>query len=226
MMMKLFTLTLKRELIIAVRNKSDWVMPALFSILMISLFPLGVSPLSDELSKMSSGIIWVAALLSTLLAFDRLFKQDLADGTLEMLATSGQPLSVIVFAKVIAHWLITGLPLVLLSPLYAVMMYLPDGTFGVLFIGLLSGTITMSFVGAMGAGLTVGIRKGGGTLLAMILLPLYMPILIFGTAAINNAAIGLPYRGQLAILFAGLIFAVVVTPVVTAMTVRLSLENS
>ncbi|GLX85872.1 heme exporter protein B [Thalassotalea loyana] len=194
-----FMLMLKRDLTIALRHKDDIFNPILFFIIVVTLFPLGIGPEANTLSRIAPGIIWVAALLATLLSLDRLFKADHADGSLEQMMLLPQPLFVIVLAKIVAHWLITGLPLIFIAPLLAVLLHLNENSYGALMLTLLIGTPVLSFIGAIGVALTVGIKKGG-VLLSLIVLPLYIPVLIFATSAIDTAAMNLPYSGQIAII--------------------------
>ncbi len=194
-----FMLMLKRDLTIALRHKDDIFNPLLFFIIVVTLFPLGIGPEASTLSRIAPGIIWVAALLATLLSLDRLFKADFADGSLEQMMLLPQPLFIIVLAKIIAHWLITGLPLIFIAPVLAVLLHLNENSYGALMVTLLIGTPVLSFIGAIGVALTVGIKKGG-VLLSLIVLPLYIPVLIFATSAIDTAAMNLPYSGQVAII--------------------------
>lgn len=198
---KAFTLVLKRDLTIAMRHKDDIINPLLFFVIVITLFPLGIGPEAQTLARIAPGIIWVAALLATLLSLDRLFKSDHADGSLEQMLLSPYPMFILVLAKILAHWLITGLPLLLIAPLLAVLLHLNELSYSALFLTLLLGTPVLSLLGAIGAALTVGIKKGG-VLLSLLILPLYIPVLIFATSAIDTAALGLPYNGQLAIIAA------------------------
>lgn len=194
-----FMLMLKRDLTIALRHKDDIFNPLLFFIIVVTLFPLGIGPEASTLSRIAPGIIWVAALLATLLSLDRLFKADFADGSLEQMMLLPQPLFIIVLVKIIAHWLITGLPLIFIAPVLAVLLHLNENSYGALMVTLLIGTPVLSFIGAIGVALTVGIKKGG-VLLSLIVLPLYIPVLIFATSAIDTAAMNLPYSGQVAII--------------------------
>ncbi|REL28231.1 heme exporter protein CcmB [Thalassotalea euphylliae] len=196
-----FMLTLKRDLIIAFRHKDEMINPLLFFVIVITLFPLGIGPQPNTLAKIAPGIVWVSALLATLLSLDRLFKADHSDGSLEQMLISPQPLFIFTLAKITAHWLLTGLPLILIAPLLAVMLHLPEQSYSALMLTLLLGTPVLSFIGAIGAALTVGIKKGG-VLLSLIVLPLYIPVLIFATSAIDTASLSLPYNGQLAIIAA------------------------
>lgn len=216
-----FMLVLKRDLTIAFRHRDDILNPLLFFIIIITLFPLGIGPESNTLARIAPGIIWVAALLSTLLSLDRLFKADHADGSLEQLLLSPYPIFIITFAKVTAHWLLTGLPLIFIAPLLAAMLHLPDNSYMALFLTLLLGTPILSFIGAIGVALTVGIKKGG-VLLSLIVLPLYIPVLIFATSAIDTAAMNLPYGGQLAIISALLVGSLTLAPMMIGAALKVS----
>lgn len=219
-----FTGTLKRDLLLVFRRRSDIVNPLLFFTITVTLFPLGISPESEFLARIAGGVLWVAALLATLLSLDSLFQQDMADGSLEQLVISPHPLALMVLSKVLVHWLVTGLPLTLLAPLLAVMMFLPEEGFGVLFLTLLIGTPTLSLIGAIGAALTVGLRRTG-VLMTLLILPLYIPVLIFGTGAVTTAVNGIPVAGHLAILGAMLMSALVVAPLAAGAALRISLNG-
>lgn len=219
-----FTGTLQRDLLLVIRRRSDIVNPLLFFSIAVSLFPLGISPESEFLSQIAAGVLWVAALLATLLSLDSLFQQDMADGSLEQLVISPHPLPVLVLSKVLVHWLVTGLPLTLLAPLLAVMMFLPDEGFSTLFITLLLGTPTLSLIGAIGAALTVGLRKTG-VLLTLLILPLYIPVLIFGTGAVTAATNGMSVSGHLAILGAMFMVALIMAPLAAGAALKISLNG-
>ena len=216
-----FKLVLTRDLVIALRHKDDFINPLLFFIIIVTLFPLGVGPDVSILSRIAPGIIWVAALLATLLSLDRLFKSDHLDGSLEQLLLSPQPLFILVLAKITAHWLITGLPLIIIAPLLAVLLHLDERSYSALFLTLLLGTPVLSLLGSIGVALTVGIKKGG-VLLSLLVLPLYIPVLIFSTGAIDNAALGLPYSGQLAIIAALFFGSLTLAPFAVAAALKVS----
>jgi heme exporter protein B len=216
--------TLKRDMTIAFRHPSDLVNPLIFFLVVVSLFPLAISPDARYLAEIAPGVLWVASLLATLLSLDMLFQSDYQDGTLEQLLLSPQPLYTSVLAKVVSHWLLSGLPLALISPLLALMLFLPSSAMPTLMITLLLGTPIMSFIGAIGAALTIGLRKTG-LLLSLIVLPLYIPILIFAASAVQNAAIGLPVLGHLALLGALLVLSVVLAPLAIAAALRISLGS-
>lgn len=219
-----FTGTLKRDLLLVFRRRSDIVNPLLFFTIAVTLFPLGISPESDFLAQIAAGVLWVAALLATLLSLDSLFQQDMADGSLEQLVISPHPLAVMVLSKVLVHWLVTGLPLTLLAPLLGVMMFLPDDGFGILFLSLLLGTPTLSLVGAIGAALTVGLRRTG-VLMTLLILPLYIPVLIFGTGSVIAAVNGMAVAGHLAIMGAMFMTALVLAPLAAGAALRISLNG-
>ncbi len=214
---------LRRDLQIAIRKRSELLNPILFFILVVSLFPLGIGPEPRLLGEIAPGIIWVAALLATLLSMERLFRSDFEDGALEHLLLSPHALSLLALAKVLAHWLVTGLPLILVSPLLGVLLHLPTEAIRVLPLTLLLGTPILSLLGAVGVALTVGLRRGG-VLLTLLVLPLYVPVLIFGTAAVAAAGAGLPVSGQLALLGAMLALALTLSPLATAAGLRISAD--
>ncbi|WP_405054470.1 heme exporter protein CcmB [Thalassotalea fonticola] len=196
-----FLTILKRDLLIALRHRDDIVNPLLFFVIVVSLFPLGIGPASNTLMKIAPGVIWVAALLSTLLSLERLFKNDHSDGSLEQMLLSPCPTFILVLAKITAHWLITGLPLIIIAPFLGVLLNLHQESYVALMLTLLLGTPVLSLLGAIGVALTVGLKKGG-VLLSLLVLPLYIPVLIFATSAIDAASMNLPYNGQLAIIAA------------------------
>ena len=216
-----FSIVLKRDLQVAVRNKGDVFNPLVFFVIVITLFPLGIGSESAILSRIAPGVIWVAALLSALLSLERLFKNDYNDGSLEQMLLSPQPLFIMVFAKVLAHWLLTGVPVILIAPLLALLLHMEDAAYGALLATLLLGTPVLSLVGAIGVALTVGIKKGG-ILLSLLILPLYIPVLIFSTGAIEAAALNMPYSGHLAIIAALLIGALSLTPFAIGAALRVS----
>ena len=210
-----------RDLRLAFRSRHELANPIIFFVLVVSLFPLAVTPKPELLKEMAPGVIWVAALLATLLSLDSLFKQDYDDGSLDQLMLSPNPLMLLVIAKVFAHWLLTGLPLVLVSPLLGLFMHLPSEALPALMLTLLLGTPVLSLVGAIGVSLTVAVNRGG-VLLSLIVLPLYIPILIFGANAIDVASDGMSIRGQLYFLGAVLVFAISLAPLATAAALRIT----
>ncbi len=216
-----FFLIIKRDLTIAFRHRDDILNPLLFFVIVVTLFPLGIGPESNTLARIAPGIIWVAALLSTLLSLDRLFKSDHSDGSLEQMLLSPHPVFILVLGKIIAHWLLTGLPLILVAPVLAVLLHLNENSYGALMLTLLLGTPVLSLLGAIGVALTVGIKKGG-VLLSLLVLPLYIPVLIFATSAIDTAAMNLPYSGQLAIIAALFIGSLTLAPFAVSAALKVS----
>ena len=222
-MLKALQCVIKRDLLLAFRRRSDVLTTLFFFIIVVSLFPLGVGPEASLLRTMAPGILWVAALLASMLALGRLFALDYADGTLEQMLLSPEPLTLIVVGKVIAHWLVSGLPLVLLAPVLALQFDLSGASVLVLFYSLLIGTPVLSLIGAIGAALTLGVR-GGGVLVSLLVLPLYMPVLIFGAGAVGAEASGLGADAHLLLLGAVLAGAAALAPWATAAALRISLE--
>jgi heme exporter protein B len=212
-----------RDLLLAARRNSDVLTVVLFFVIVVSLFPLGIGPDPKLLRTVGPGVLWVAALLASMLALGRVFAADHADGTLEQMMLGATPLGVIVAAKVFAHWLVTGLPLVLISPVLALQFDLPRELLGVLVLSLALGTPVLSLIGAIGAALTLGLR-GAGALLALLVLPLYVPVLVIGAGAAEAAAAGLGGNAQLLLLGAMLIFAAAFAPWATAAALRISVE--
>ena len=213
----------RRDLLLALRGRSDVGTALLFFVIVTSLFPLGIGAEPNQLRAIAPGVIWVAALLSSLLSLGRLFALDHADGTLEQIVLGAAPLGAVVAAKALAHWLVSGLPLVLIAPLIALQYDLPASLYGVLVLSLLLGTPTLSLIGAIGAALTLGLR-GGGVLLALLVLPLYVPVLIMGAGGVEMAAAGLGAQGHLLLLAAMLVGAAALAPWAIAAAVRISIE--
>jgi heme exporter protein B len=218
-----FVSLLQRDLLLAVRNRGELVNPLLFYVIVAMLFPLGVTSDPKTLATMAAGVLWIAALLATLLSLDNLFRSDFDDGFLELIILSPQPSIILVLAKVLAHWLVTGLPLLIATPLLAVLMAVPDAARGTLWLTLALGTPVLSLVGAIGVALTVGLRRGGA-LLSLLVLPLYVPVLIFGANAVGASAAGLPVTGQLYMLSAFLVLALSLAPLATAAALRISID--
>ena len=212
-----------RELLVAMRRRSDVATVLLFFVIVVSLFPLGIGAEPNKLRAIAPGVIWVAALLASMLGLGRLFSADHADGTLEQLLLGAAPLGITAAAKAFAHWLVSGLPLVAVAPLLALQYDLPVGLYGVLALSLLLGTPVLSLIGGIGAALTLGVR-GGGVLLALLVLPLYVPVLVMGAGAVEMASAGLGGQGQLLILAAMLIVAAAFAPWATAAALRISSE--
>lgn len=212
-----------RDLLLAMRRRADVATTLFFFVIVASLFPLGVGPEPKLLRAMAPGIVWVAALLASMLSLERLFAADYADGSLEQLVLAPEPLVLVVIGKVLAHWLVSGLPLVLISPVIALQYDLPAEAIVTLLLALLLGTPLLSLIGAIGAALTVGVR-GGGVLISLLVLPLYVPVLIFGAGAVDASTIGMEAAGHLSILGALLLLGMVLAPWATAAALRISLE--
>jgi heme exporter protein B len=216
-------LVVRRELCLSFRRPEQLLQPLVFFLIVTTLFPLGLSLQLPLLRDMAPGVLWVAALLSSLLSLDSLFKSDADDGTLEQLALCGQGLAVIVVAKTIAHWLVTGAALVLVSPIVGTALGIPGSTFATMMGSLALGTLTLSWLGAIGAGLTVGLRRGN-VLLSLIVLPLAMPLLIFGAGATDRAISGVSPAGALYFLAALCVFTCTLAPFAATTALRITLE--
>lgn len=212
-----------RDLLLAMRRRSDVANALLFFIVVASLFPLGVGPEPNLLRAIAPGVIWVAALLASMLALGRMFAADYADGALEQMVLGAAPLGAIVAGKAVAHWLVSGLPLMVLAPVIAIQFDLPGGALPVLMVSLAIGTPALTLIGAIGAALTLGVR-GSGVLTSLLVLPLYVPVLILGTGAVDAAAGGLAVQAHLLLLGAFLIFAAAFAPWATAAALRISLD--
>lgn len=221
--MSTLTWVLKRDLLLAMRRKSDVLTTLFFFVIMASLFPLGVGPEPQLLKAMGPGVLWVAALLASMLSLGRLFAADHADGTLEQMLLCPESLSLIVLVKSAVHWFASGLPLVLMAPLLGLQFGLSGDALWVLTLSLLLGTPILSLVGAIGASLTLGLR-GGGVLVSLLVLPLYIPVLIFGAGAVDASTSGLGAQGHLSLLGALLVLALLATPKASAAALRISLE--
>lgn len=214
----------RRDVLLALRRRAEIANPLLFFTLVCTLLPLGIGPEPKQLAAIAPGMLWVIALLSCLLASDGLFRSDFDDGSLEQMLLSPCALYIVMLAKTAAHWLVTGLPLALIAPLLALLLQLPGAAMPALVSSLLLGTAVLSAIGAIGGALTVGLRRGG-LLLSLIVLPLYIPVLIFGASAVQAAAEGFAYGGQIAVLGALLALALPLAPFAVASSVRISLDN-
>jgi heme exporter protein B len=214
---------IRRDLLLAMRRRGDLASTLFFFVMVASLFPLGVGPEPQLLRSMAPGIVWVAALLASTLALNRLFASDYADGTLEQMLLSPEPLALLVIGKVIAHWLISGLPLVIISPLIALQFNQPAAAYVPMLLSLLLGTPLLSLVGGIGAALTLGLRSSG-MLTTLLVLPLYIPVLIFGASAIADGATGMDISGQLAVLGALLLLGWAMAPWAISASLRIALE--
>ena len=221
--MNIFIKTLKRDLKMALRNPSSFLNPLLFFVISISLFPIAISPESQTLSNIAPGIIWVTVMLSALLSLNTLFHFDYENGILEQMVISHHSLALILLAKTTAHWILTGLPIILLSPLVGTVLFLDYESILVLMLTLLIATPCLSLIGAIGASLIVGI-KNSGMLLSLLVLPLYVPILIFGTSAVSQTQFNLPINGQIYFLSFMLVLSLITAPFISAYSLRISIE--
>lgn len=213
----------RRDLRLGMRRKSDVLTTLFFFVIVVSLFPLAVGPEMSVLRQIAPGVLWVAALLATMLSLGRLFEQDYVDGALEQMLLSPVPLVVLVVGKVVAHWLLTGLPLTLLAPLLALQFDMSIPTVTVLALSLAVGTPVLSLIGAIGAALTLGLR-GGGVLVSLLVLPLYVPVLIFGAGAVEAQMAGLAAEAHLSLLSALLVLAAFFAPWATTAALGIALE--
>lgn len=218
-----FCAMLGRDIRLAVRQRGELAQPLVFFAAVATLFPLALGPEPELLERIAPGIIWVAALLAALLPMDRMFRPDYDDGTLEQMLLSPHPASVLALAKVVAHWLVTGIPVILLAPLVALFLQLPMQALPALLATLALGTPLLSLIGAIGVALTVSLRAGG-PLLALLLLPLYVPVLIFAAGAVDRAAAGLAVAGPIYLLAAMLVLALTLAPMAIAASLRISLS--
>ena len=218
-----FTALLRRDFLLAYRRRAELLQPLVFLLVVVTLFPLGVGPSPQLLTNIAPGVIWIAALLASVLSLDSLFRSDFEDGTLEQMVLSGQSLALIALARTVAHWLVAGLPIVLLSPLLSLWMNLPEEGVSILIKSLIIGTPILSLIGAIGGALTVSLKRGG-QLLSLLVFPLYVPLIILATSAVSAAVAGLPYTGQLGLMLAGTIAALTLAPFATAAALKLSLS--
>jgi heme exporter protein B len=216
--------TFKRDLVLALRRSGDIINPLVFALIVVTLFPLGIGPEKSTLTAIAPGLVWVVALLACLLSADRVFRDDYLDGTLQQMLLSPQPSYFLVLAKVGVHWLVSGLAVTLVAPLLALMLSMATGGYLPLLVSLLLGTISLSMIGAIGAALTVGLKRGG-VLVALIVLPLYIPVLIFGAGAVEAGCQGLPYSGHLAILGALTLMALVLAPLAIGGALRINMDD-
>jgi heme exporter protein B len=214
---------IRRDLLLALRQRADLANTLLFFLVVVTMVPLGVGPETETLRRIAPGVIWVAALLAAILSLNRLFANDHADGTLEQMLLTGEPLPLIVLAKCAAHWLTTGLPITVMSVLLGIMFDIHGDAIGVMVVSLALGTPALSLIGAVGAALTLGLR-GGGVLITLLVLPLYVPVLIFGAGAVEATAGGLSPQGHLLLLGALSMGAAVLAPWAIAAALRISME--
>jgi heme exporter protein B len=218
-----FMAVVKREVALSMKQKGEVLTPLFFFVIVSSLFPLGVGPESALLLRMAPGVLWVSALLAAMLSLQRLFATDYADGSLEQMALSPVPLGLLVVAKALSHFILSGLPLVLMAPILGLQFGLDSRALGILMLSLLLGTPTLSLIGGIGAALTLGVR-GAGVLLSLLILPLYIPVLIFGAGAVEADAAGLGAGGHLSLLAALLVLSAFFAPLATTAALRISLE--
>lgn len=214
---------IRREIALGLRQKGEVLTPLVFFMVIASLFPLGVGAESSLLLRMAPGVLWVSALLAAMLSLQRMFATDYADGSLEQMVLSPTPLGLLVLAKALAHFLLSGVPLVLVAPVLGLQFGLDSRALGILMLSLLLGTPTLSLIGSIGAALTLGVR-GAGVLLSLLILPLYIPVLIFGAGAVEADAAGLGFGGHLSLLSALLVLSLFFSPMATAAALRISLE--
>lgn len=219
----LLVLVIKRDLLLAMRRRADVLTTLVFFVMVVSLFPLGIGPEQDVLRKIAPGVVWVAALLSSMLSLGRMFSADYLDGTLEQMLLVPQSLSVLVLGKITAHWMLSGLPLVLIAPVLGLQFDMSAQALLVLITALLLGTPVLSMIGAIGAALTLGLR-GGGVLVSLLVLPLCIPVLIFGAGAIEAVTTGMSVISHLSLLGAMLMFSLAFTPWITSQALRISME--
>ena len=221
--MSAFAAIVRRDLILAVRYRTEAAHPLLFFLIVVALVPLGLNPRREMLELIAPGVFWIGALLATLLSLERMFRTDFEDGSLELMLISPHPLPLIVLAKILAHWLVTGLPLLVAAPLIALLLGLPANGLATLLVTLALATPTLSAVGAIGVALTVGLRRGG-MLLSLLVLPLYVPVLVFAASAVSAAAGGLPILGQVYVLGALAALSITLAPLAAAAALRISLS--
>lgn len=221
MVTTLFYGVFKRDLALAFRQKAELAQPLLFLLIVITLFPIAVGPGPDILQRIGPGVIWVAAILASLLGMDRLFKEDFNDGSLEQMMLSGHPLYQLVLAKITAHWLVCFIPVLLLTPLFSILLNQTLTMAVALFLSLLLGTPLLSLMAAIAMGLTVGVPKGG-LLPSLLMLPVLIPLLIFATSAVESAAMGLSYTPQLAVIGAMFLVALALAPLATVYALKVS----
>jgi heme exporter protein B len=221
--LSMFRWMVARDLMLAWRGRSDVLSTLFFFVIVTSLFPLGIGPEKELLRTIAPGVVWVAALLASMLSLGRLFANDYQDGTLEQMLLTPQPLYLVALGKVLAHWLVAELPLVLIAPLIGVQFGLDSNTLFILFVSLLVGTPILSLIGSIGAALTLGLR-GGGVLIALLILPLYIPVLIFGAGAVEAVIAGISPSANIYLLAAFTVVSLVFAPWATSAALRISLE--
>jgi len=221
--LSMFRWIVSRDLTLAWRRRADVLSTLFFFVIVVSLFPLGIGPETELLRSIAPGVVWVAALLASMLSLGRVFANDYQDGTLEQMLLTPQPLYLVVLGKVLAQWLVSEVPLVLIAPLIGVQFDLATDALRILFVSLLIGTPILSLIGSIGAALTLGLR-GGGVLIALLILPLYIPVLIFGAGAVDASITGMSPQANLYLLAAFLLVSLVFAPWATSAALRISLE--
>lgn len=222
-MLRFLLAVIRRDLLLAARRKGDWLTSQFFFVMVVSMFPLGIGPEPNILRMVAPGVVWVAALLASLLSLARLFAEDYRDGSLEQMLLSPNPPVLLALGKALAHWLIYGVPLLLIAPVLGIQFALPADAIGILMLSLCIGTPILSLLGSVGAALTLGLR-GGGVLLTLLILPLYVPALIFGAGAVDSALSGLGWQAHLSLLAAFLMLTLLVAPWVASAALRVSIE--
>ena len=222
-MLKALLTIIQRDLLIAFRRRTELMNPILFYVIIVTLFPLGVSPDKNFLGELAPGVVWVVALLAALISMESIFRQDFDDGGIEQLFLSQHPPTLLIFGKVIAHWIITGVPMLIIVPAMALLLYIPSQAIPTLFFTVLLGTPILSLIGSIGVAFTTRLR-GGGVLLGLLVLPLYIPVLIFASSAVSAAADGSTPLGQLALLGAGLILALILAPLAVSVSLKISMS--
>lgn len=218
-----FLATLRRDLTVAFKRRNDLLNPLMFFFIVVTLFPIGITPEREDLAPIAVGVLWVSALLASMLSLDTMYRADYEDGALELLLLSPQPLYFMVLAKIFSHWLVSGLPLVLIAPILGYLLALPEAAYGTMIVTLLLGTPVLSLLGSIGVALTVSLGSRG-LILAMIILPMAVPVLIAGTLAVGQAVAGNPVGGHLALMGAMLASAVSLSPLASAAALRISVN--
>lgn len=222
-MLRFLIAVIRRDILLAARRRGDWLTAQFFFVMVVSLFPLGIGPEPSMLRSIGPGVVWVAALLATLLSLGRLYAEDHRDGTLEQLMLTPYPHALLGLGKAIAHWIINGIPLLLIAPVLGIQFNLPADALAILVLSLAIGTPILSLLGSIGAALTLGLR-GGGALVTLLILPLYVPALIFGAGAVEGAMSGTGSEAHLSLLGAFLLMSLLVAPWVSALALRVSVE--
>ena len=222
-MLKFLFTVIRRDVLLAARRRGDWLTAQLFFVMVVSMFPIGIGPEPGMLRTIGPGVVWVAALLASLLSLERLFADDYRDGTLELMMLSPHPIALLTLGKAIAHWIINGIPLLAITPLLGIQFNLPAEAVWILVLSLAIGTPILSLLGSIGAALTLGLR-GGGALVTLLIMPLYVPALIFGAGAVEGVLAGTGSEAHLSLLGAFLMMSLLLAPWVSAMALKVSVE--